>query len=236
MAMTMRNVRTRGAVAFVLCLLAFSCTDFGVPPAAVSPTGVLSGLVSDEQGNPLPGVGVHYIFSTVPIGPPAKVNTPAASMIIGFSLAHDGPVTLRLLRWYTRALAKTLIDTIMTAGNYRIAVDPAALTNGVYTAQLTADDTVKEFPVMMLNTDPVSLSATPPLVTTDSHGRFSLADGVFAFGVPLHLTNGAGYPVGTYVISRAIQLVLFRNGYQILLEPMVVDTTRSIDGAFILKK
>jgi len=204
-------MRARSAFPVLLCLFASSCTDFGIPPVPPLPEKTLSGLVIDEQGNPLPGVGVHYIFSTVPPEAPANVNAGEVSVMIGFSLAHDGPVTLRLLRWYTREVAKTLIDTIMLAGSYNIAVDPAALTNGVYTAQLNADDTLREFPVMMLNNDPVSLVATSPLATTDSHGRFSLPDGVFAFGVPLRQSSGTGPAGGTSLfISRAIQLVLFK--------------------------
>lgn len=228
---------SRAFAPLLLCaaLIAFACKDLGSPLTQRAAAGSLSGLVNDGQGNPLPGVGVHYIFLTLPVRAPAKVTGAAPNITIEFTLAHDGHVTLRLLRWYTRQSAATLIDTMLNAGNHIVVVAPSAFTNGVYIAQLNADNVLSEFPIIVQNPDPTSLVNTSPLAITDSTGRFTIPYGVFAFGLPVRVTAPATGVIDSVLISTSIQIVLFKNGYQILLQPVVIDTTESMSSVFVLR-
>lgn len=228
----------RGFIALVSSVLLYaSCAKNDNPVSSQTSGNVLSGNVIDPGGNLVQGVGVHYIFTTRSLIPLAKPGETCPSTAIGYSISAPGHVLLRILRWYTREPVDTLVDGMQPAGNYRVSFDAARLTNGVYLYQLVTDSATAEQHILLLNTDVSSLVQASPLATSDARGTFSLPYGMFGFGVVSYLTSSGGPTViDSVCISTSIQLVFYKEGYQTLIQPVVIDTTQAISRTFTLSR
>ena len=228
----------RGFIALVSSVLLYaSCAKNDNPVSPQTSGNVLSGIAIDSEGNPVQGVGVHYLFTTGSLTPLSKPGGTCPSTAIQYSISAPGHVLLRLLRWYTREPVDTLVDGMQPAGTFRVSFDATRLTNGVYLYQLVTDSTTAEQHILLLNTDVSSLVQTGPLATSDARGTFSLPYGMFGFGIVSYLTSPGGPTViDSVCISTSIQLVLYREGYQTLVQPVAIDTTQAISRTFTLSR
>ena len=221
----------------LLCavLLQLSCTKDDGPTSPQLSGGTLSGIVNDRAGNPIQGVGVHYLYETKSLSPLSKLSGICPSTTIMYSIPSPAHVTLRILRWYTREPIDTLVDAQQNAGIHEVLLDAAHMTNGLYLFQLVIDTVYTEKIFALLNTDLGSLVETEPLATSNAQGVFFLPHGVFGFGVTMHVTSPTGPAVSDSVcISTSIQLVLYKQGYQTLVRPVSIDTNQSASMAFVL--
>jgi hypothetical protein len=166
-----------------------------------------------------------------------KLNGTCPSITIRYTVPATGYVMLRILRWYTREPIDTLVNGQQNAGTYQVLLDASHMTNGVYLYQLVIDTVSAEKFMALLNTDVTSLVETEPLATTDARGAFSIPYGIFGFSVTLHVTSSSEPTViDSLCISRSIQLVLFKQGYQTLIHPISIDTANSRSIVFTLSR
>ncbi|HMK39687.1 MAG TPA: hypothetical protein VK569_10125 [Bacteroidota bacterium] len=218
-------------------LLHVYCRRNDNPIAPSSPGGTLTGVVHDQNGAPVPDAGVHYIYQKVSLSALSKPGGTCPSTSISYTVPASGHVTLCILRWYTRELIDTLVDQQQNAGMYRVIVDSRHLTNGVYLCQLRIDSFLSEQPLALLMTDTASLIQADPLTKTNAQGEFTLPYGVFGFALHLAVTSPSGPAViDSVCISRSIQLVLYRQGYQTLVQPITIDTTQDLSETFTLRQ
>jgi hypothetical protein len=233
----MQTVRGMVILIAAFALLQLSCNKGGGPVAPDTSGNTLSGIVRDSDGNPLENVGVHYVFTTSSIRPLSKPGETCPSTTIGYSLTTPGHVLLRILRWYTREAVDTLINKDLNAGKYATGFDGGGLTNGIYLYQIVTDSATREGTFTLLNPDVNALVLTKPLATSDARGEFSIPYGVFGFSVVMHVTSSSGPTIiDSVCISPSIELVLYKEGYQVLARPVTIDTTQAMSVAITLAR
>src|SRR5512142_306961 len=134
----------------IASLAASGCRDNGIDGGGTySPA--LKGSVTGVLGNPIPGVGVHYIFSLSPTTHLAPLKKPLPPTTIEFNLPADRTITLRILRYGTRELLVTLVDhQPMAAGVHSVDFDATPFTTCLYIYQLLVEGLPAEERVMAL--------------------------------------------------------------------------------------
>ncbi|HEY9167799.1 MAG TPA: hypothetical protein VIS48_16720 [Candidatus Kryptonia bacterium] len=220
------------SISLAAALLLFGCAKGSNPVSQDGTSHTFYGQVLDSQGKPLEGVAIHYMFTTEP-NSLYKLDKTCPSTIIGYTVPRRCHVTVTLLRWFTLDSIATLVDDTLNAGEYMVTVDGLSATNGVYICRVVADTSVSEFKIALENLDYSVLIKKTPLTTTDSNGKFSLPYGIFAFGVPFVLTNGVN-PIDTVYMSRTIEFVLYKSGYQTAVQSVTIDTTTDMNQQFHL--
>ncbi len=229
-------IRSNSFLIVAFCI-AFGFLGAGCKDNGADPNGVpyFHGQVVDDQGCPIQGVGVHYLFDLLP-SELSKGNNTLPSTTIHYELPRAGHVTLKILRWYTREFIATLIDTQQNAGVYQVSFDVSHVTNGIYIYRLSIDTAVTEKRMLLLNTVIAELVQARPLVTSDARGQVTIANGQFGFGVPFIHTSTSGNILDTTYISPAIQMVLYKEGYQTLVQPISIDPSREMSVNFVLRR
>ena len=220
----MKNVPLFAAL-LVCTIIAAGChrQDDTVTPSSFSP--VFHGRVINSGGVPVEGAEIHYIYSMTS-SHLAKVQKPCPSTIINFSVTTPGPVSVYILRWYTRdTIAVLMRDTVLQSGTYGIPFNAASLTNGVYLYHIAIGGSVLEKKMLMLQSSVSDLIKTTPLCRTNASGEFTIPYGLFGFGLPFQLTDETGNPIKEQYVSITIQLVAFKTGYTVLVQPITIDTT-----------
>jgi hypothetical protein len=164
------------------------------------------------------------------------VENPLPSTTIAYQLPNPAHVTLTILRWYTRELIATLVDTLQNAGFYTIGFDASRVTNGVYIYRLSIDTLVIERYVFLLNTVITDLVQTRPFATSNTQGQLVIAYEQFGFEVPFAITSGSGNVIDTSYISPLIQIVLYKEGFQTNVQPILFDRSKDMSLTFVLKR
>ncbi|HCV43491.1 MAG TPA: hypothetical protein DGH68_08390, partial [Bacteroidetes bacterium] len=201
--------------------LGIGCKDNGADPETLPK--YLIGQVQDEQGNKIPDVDVHYLFDVNPSSGLHALDNILVTITIHYEVLHPAHVNLKVLRWYTEELIITLIDTEQNAGNYSVSFDAAQMTNGVYFYRLWVGTSVTERRMLLLNTDLPALTSTRPLATSDAQGQFTIANEQFGLGIPFFQTTVPGNVPDTVYVSPAVQIVLHKDGFQTLVQPILID-------------
>ncbi|HTY58543.1 MAG TPA: hypothetical protein VMF59_06975 [Bacteroidota bacterium] len=233
----MRRIRGLLFLSAALALLQASCNRNDNPAGPDASGGTLSGIIRDMDGNPVQNVGVHYIFETNQIRPLSKPGGTCPSTQIEYTIPARGHVLIRILRWYTRQPIDTLVNGDLNAGTYSVGFNGGSLTNGVYICQIVTDMATRESTLTLLNADVNTLVLTEPLTTSNAQGEFSLPYGVFGFGVVIHVTSSSGPSViDSVCISPSLQIVLYKEGYQIMTRPVTIDTTQALSIAFTMAR
>jgi hypothetical protein len=230
--MARSNLFLIGTFCIAFTFVETGCKDNGTEASAP----FLQAQVVDEQGSPLQDVGVHYVFDLKQLSELPKVKNILPSTTISYELPHPGYVTLKILRWYSRELITTLVDTRQNAGIYRVSFDASQVTNGVYIYRLSVDTTVTEKHMILLNAVITDLIQTRPLVTSDARGQMVIANEQFGFGVPFIRSSSSGNILDSVYISPAIQLVLYKGGYQTLVQPILIDPAKGMRVNFVLRR
>ena len=217
-------------VIIILCLLPYlSCRNNPVDGGSFGNT--ITGKIVDAYGLPIEGVGIHYIFHLDSVSTPSSRAKTLPSTVIRFDIPFDTVISLTLLRYGTRELIMTLLDhEHLQAGYHSVQFDAGHLTNGLYLAHLTIGDAASDR-ILALLTDTAHLVQTTPLTTSDAQGKFSLPISVFGIGVLLNATNFSG---GLYTVrlSNTIDLVLYKENYQLLIKTVTIDATKSVSMNF----
>jgi hypothetical protein len=231
----MKQIRRNMVFILLLSLVSLYCKreDNIVLPEDLPP--FLYGKVTDNQGNLLEDVAIHYIYKTVASSLNKSLKICPTTQIT-FSIPKRANVSLKIYRWYTMDLIATLVDTIKEAGYYAIPFDVTKITNGCYIYRLLIDSTVTEKHMWLLETDIQSLINATPLTKSNSTGQFSLPLEIFGIGMQTLTSGSSPTDIDTVYISHSIQLVLYKNGYRTLVSPMTIDPTKGIRETFKLEK
>ena len=220
----MKNVPLFAAL-LVCTIIAAGChrQDDTVTPSSFSP--VFHGRVINSGGVPVEGAEIHYIYSMTS-SHLAKIQKPCPSTIISFSVPTTGPVSVSVLRWFIRdTIAVLMRDTVLQAGTFSIPLNVAPLTNGIYLCSIAISGSVLENKMLILQSGISDLIKAMPLCRTTASGEFTIPYGLFGFGVPFQVTDETGSQVREQYISTTVQLVAFKTGYTVLVQPMTIDTT-----------
>ncbi|MFA4924223.1 MAG: hypothetical protein WC557_08545 [Ignavibacteriaceae bacterium] len=203
----------------------------------------LYGNVVDENGNPVEGVNVHYIF-TFP-NERLEVNrneillnseAVPPSTIISFEIPTRQKVTITILRWFTGDTITVLFNDTLNVGNHVFTLNSQTMTNGFYIYQIKTDTEVIEKRMIYLDLDVSRLITTNPLVKSNLEGSFVLPYGLLGFGISFERVSPEGTPLPPYEISRTIQMVLYKPGYKTFIKDVTIPRNINLKETFILKK
>lgn len=223
-----RGSTNRVALPILLMLLG-GCKDGGVAPVDRSPG--LYGQVLDQDGMPLNGAAIHYIFFTN-----STPNDPVIQQVwITYGLPQQTEVSLHIYNPFSR-LAATLLDRVhQPAGMYSIQFDGSTFTNGVYSYNVEATG-VSANGRFFLRTDDVNqLVQTAPLVSAGLNGQFFLSPAILGIGRTFtRLTLGG--PVETDTIIDSVAVVIAHPGHRTLVEGFRLDTTTAVNRTFVVTR
>ncbi|MDP1677296.1 MAG: hypothetical protein Q8L88_10575 [Bacteroidota bacterium] len=215
-----------------LALVSFQCDkNKSITAPEDSPIN-LSGVVVDNKGNPINGANIHFLFSLTDSSF-GKIEKSTASTRIQFSIPSRSFVKLQTLRWHTREIVETIVEDTLLAGNYSYSISSKKYTNGLYFISLNAGSFSQEKYLLISNADVDSLITTIPLCSSNSFGQFSVSYQMFGFGSPIIQTSEKdGTIIGVGYISHSIKIVIAKSGYKTLVQPILIDTTKSIQQTF----
>ena len=219
----------------VFALLGEGCKQRANPVVPEQLPPFLYGRVVDEAGYPLDSVGVHYLFNTEPT-PIYRLSKTYPSTTVRYSIPARSHVSLKIFRWYTMELIATLVDDTLDAGTYQVQFNAAGITNGVYVYRIVAGTYTEEKRMLLVNLDLPTLTASTPLTVTKTEGNFSLPNAIFGIGLTTVRSDGTGAIIDTVHISKNIQIVLHKPGYQILTQTLTIDTLNGLKKTFTLAK
>jgi hypothetical protein len=229
--MTMKTI-LRAILLFSFVFFSWGCNN---NPAAGSSDSYFASVV-DESGHPIADVAMHYVYQLKSKDQLPKGTKTCPSTNISYSIPAVGHVSLTIHRWYTKELLATLVDTILNAGTYRTLFDATQFTNGIYLYRLAYGTTVIERPMALLVLDMVALSATTPFATTDAEGRLDIPIGMFGFDVPLLSTSAITGLSDTVYVSRAIEIMLVKQGYATFLQSVLVSGGAFPINRFVMRR
>lgn len=206
-------------------------------------THSLYGNVIDEAGNPVEGVNVHYIFSLPTVRLEINRNevilnsaaTPP-STVISFEIPTKQKVTITILRWFTRDTITVLFNDTLNVGQHVFSLNTQTMTNGFYIYQIKTETNKIESRMFCLTSDVSSLITTDPLVKSNSEGAFVLPYGLLGFGISIDRVSPEGTPLSPYEVSRTIQMVLHKRGYETLIKEITIPHSTSLEETFVLKR
>ncbi len=216
-----------------LAIVSSSCKKGNNPVEVGQESRFFYGHVVDNIGDPIGGVGIHYIFDTEPFSIFQKIAKACPSTPIHYQLPGPvhGHVTMTLFRWYTHEFIAKVFDD--TTGIIDVNWDSFKITNGIYIIHFVEDTVVQDLMCEISDVDYSSLAAKTPLAVTDSSGNFSLPYGIFAFGVPL-VQSRWDNTVDTAYVSTDIDFVLHTPTGQTFNRSIEIDTTKDTYQEFHL--
>jgi len=219
----------------------------------------LSGIVKDaDSGNPVSGVNIHFTFLKFvnynnPVLKKDKVNTSNLYSEVGkfqnyfdpyspttqikYSLPNPTWMRLEIFSWPCNKFIKTLIDDSLNAGTYSITwdgtnEDSLIVTNGFYVYRLTTLEKVTEYKIVLHMTNPTYFNRENcvPAAFTNSEGKFSINNNELPpVGFSLPLTDAYGNEVGAAVVSDTFNIMLIKEGYEIKMEPFLMNMNENIN-------
>jgi len=218
-------------------LTLYSCSGDDNPVAPADDEPAIYGKVVDEQGNPVPGVNVHYVPELADTSLEKVIINPLSTIIIKFSVPHDTYVTVVLLEHITRDTLFYLINNeFLSAGTHSFAIDDNPLTNGIYHYVIKYDTSIIEKKIILCR-DPLELMAADPLTTTDDNGNFRLSYDRLGIGEIFGFSSEVSPEIIYYkVISDSLQIFLTKQNYNNFLEPIKVDTNSAFRKTFTLTR
>lgn len=227
---------------YILCLAGiyvmfaiYGCSNKSNPVGPQDNGGLsLKATVTDENGNSLKDVRVHYvpILKTTT----SSLGKPMPSTVIGFEIPEQKPVDLFTLRFGTRDTIEWLLkNETLQSGNYSAAINESKYTNGLYFYVLKYDSVVSEHLMLILNSDNELVNRTP-LTTADSNGKFELPYKVLGIGQSFPRTaEDSPQVIGYTTITDSIYIYLTKEGFRDYKEKLKIDTAISSTKTFRMR-
>ncbi len=183
------------------------------------------GKVTDVNGTPLNGIGIHYIFYV-------GMNQFFNNAVINYQVATAQYVTVKVYDAFNKVVSVLMDNKFHAAGGWAISFRGANFTNGVYRYEVLGENFSIGGSFLLLDNSISKLSSISPLITSDSKGNFKLDYSALEIGKTFYyqlLTDSVNI-----TIQDSIKLVFIGAGFQTLVEPLKIDTNVSINKTFVL--
>jgi hypothetical protein len=185
------------------------------------------GKVVDENDQVLPNVDVHYIYNV-------GINAEFKHVTIQYSLISQQNVTLKIYNMFGEEVSRPLENQAQLAGNHSYFFDASQLSNGIYRYRIEGNNLISEGSFLVLDDDVSALVQKPPLTLTDPDGFFHLK--YATLGIGKKFTMLINNEKQDLVIADSIQIILYLENYQISVNHIKIDTTRTKEKTFRLLK
>jgi hypothetical protein len=239
----MSYIHTTLLPALLLCALLSACASD--QPTSNNPhPPAIYGRVLDASGKPVANAGVSLLFGNdineadtsiqrIAIFPNPTID----EVSIGFNVPHSGTATIRLLHANTREQVKPVYSADIDSGISFFSINVADLPNQAYILQYEIPNDSGEAVVIVGRHERSSEAPfiRPPIVRTDSDGRFTIHYSLLPLGRRLYYTFEAGQAAGWATINNSLRLVIdapdsvHRRNWDIK-----VDTTAVVDSTIRL--
>ncbi len=228
------SMKTTTAVVLLLALgmLSGSCKN---PSGPGNSTPVLQVHIVDGEGAPIDSVGFHFIprISASAVSK-WKPDQTCPTTFISYTIPARSHVRIDIFRWFTREFITTLVDDTLDAGQYASSVSKPAMTSGIYVYRLSIGDSTSEHALYLLKS-PGELGSATPLAVSNTAGELSVAKGVFGIGMVFE--RGVwDSTFGLAVISDTIDVVLYRQGFQMVVQGVGIDPDFSSSMELVMRR
>ncbi|MCA0445286.1 MAG: hypothetical protein LCH54_03555 [Bacteroidetes bacterium] len=218
---------------FSLLLVLFAFFGVGCTEKDETDEAILSGKVTDTNGNPIVGAKIFYKFYSLETGV-SKLAKPNPSTNISFSIPVSEPITVTLHQYYTNNLLATLFEGTPETGNLSISMstDKYRISNGLYNYKVTGKTINYQGTLVNEILDSGVLLESTPLGVSDSKGEYSILIPVLGIGYTTNRTNATGEVIGTRKIKDTIDLIVYVPGKPVQTKSVTIDTKKSSQVSF----
>jgi hypothetical protein len=207
-----------------LLFIGGDCKNDDNPIIPESKIPAFYGSITDQNGNVLSDVSVYYTFMTRSL---AKSSNTLSTISIPFSLTDTSDVILSIFKLGSKDTLAIPLNGRRPPGNYSIGYETTKLSNGIYTFYLKINQTTTRIDFVHQTYDYSLLFKTSPTAISSVNGQFILS--YDSLGVTRKFGN-------TKIITDSIDLILVKQGYQILNTGFKIDSTKAIEYTFKLSK
>jgi hypothetical protein len=181
------------------------------------------GTVKDQNGTIISDVNVYYNFMCRSL---AKSSNPNGTFLIQFSLPESSYVSLNLFKLGSRDTMAKIIDGYRSAGTYSVGYDFSNLPNAIYTFYLITKYSFSRIDYIHQAYDYNVLFNTTPITKSRYNGTFELR----------YDSLGVNRNFGSKYVTDSIDIILYKQGYQVLKTGFRMDSTKAIENIFVLSK
>ncbi|MGD9900550.1 MAG: hypothetical protein AB7T22_15600 [Calditrichaceae bacterium] len=211
--------------AILILIILTGCDDDPVRPDD-NTLKQFSGVVNDKNGNVLHDVDVHYIYY---IGMDAVFKNTG----IGYTLSVQQDVTLIIYSMFGDEIARPLENLSQPAGQHIYFFDASDYTNGIYSYKIESNELNQEGSFLVRDDLVSNLIQKNPLLSSTSDGSFDLS--YSSLGIGKKFTMMINETENQFIITDSIEIILYKPDYQISVNSIKIDTTRTMRKTFILQ-
>lgn len=232
----------RGKTALLLCAVLFvqACGDDEPTTSSQSGNNHIAGSVVMSNGKPLSNAQVRLLFhatqrSSTTEQASIAPNPAASATRLSFEVPVQSAVNVRVLDPLLGSVVRTLVNTVLPAGQHTVDWDLKAnadsvytLRNGLYIVRLDIGGTVRTLP-LLVNAEENST----PFAVTDSTGSFFIdyryipRDSVFT------ATNEVGTVLGRYGVVDSVTVLVRLAGYTRQIKSVKINRAQPTNLKFI---
>lgn len=223
----MKSLITKYAILSVFIFLVLSGCERDPAKYSGEVNKEIIGKVVDENDRILPDVAVHYIYNV-------GINAEFKHVTIQYSLTSQQNVTLKIYNMFGEEVSRPLENQSQKAGNHSYFFDASQLSNGIYRYRIEGNDLITESSFLVLDDDVSALVQKTPLTLTDPNGLFHLK--YSTLGIGKKFTMWINNEQQDLIIAASIQIILYKENYQISVNHMEIDTTQTTERTFQLFK
>lgn len=196
--------------------------DNPITPNSKSPS--FYGIITDQNGNSLSDISVYCNFMWRTL---TKSSNAMSTITIPFNLSDTSDVILSLFKLGSKDTLAILLKGRRPPGNYSIGYETTKLQNGLYTFYLMINQSNTRIDVAHQTYDYSVLFNTTPTTISSSDGQFILS--FDSLGATRKFGNSK-------IITDSVDIILFKQGYQVLKTGFRIDSTKAIEYTFKLVK
>ncbi|MFH1527171.1 MAG: hypothetical protein ABIG69_11080 [Bacteroidota bacterium] len=206
---------------FLLFAIMFYCCNDSVVDPPDDREAAIYGKVVNEEGSPIQDIDVHYIFSL-------SQNIVLRNAAIFYSLPINQTVTLQILDMHNIEIAKPLDQVEQLAGNHIYYWDGSNYTNGIYNYKIVGQTFTRKGSFPLLTDDINALIDAAPLTLSDNNGEFKINYSTLGIGSTYQIEGINDF----LFLADSIKFVLHKNGFDDLVIPAKLDTTKLFEQTF----
>ena len=214
----------------ISCFTQINCND---NPVSTNDSDEKSfiGQVIGIDGESLSGVDIHYKFY---LDKDLYIN----DVYLKYSLKNSQEITMNIYNALGH-LITSMGGTIQSPGDYSFELGLENFTNGIYKYEVEGKDSLESNVVgegifLVFNKDSYELYGRTPLVSSDRYGKFQLK--YSALGVNKKFSILVNNKPNVITIADSIDIILYKENYEPLIESFKIDTSLTIRKTFILNK